>query len=38
LSSPIRLVLEDLADLTRDMLAGATGDRYASQAMAGLDR
>jgi len=34
----IRLTQEDLADLVRDVPAGAAGDRYPSQAMAMLDR
>jgi hypothetical protein len=34
----IPLTREDLADLVRDVPAGAAGDRYPSQAMAMLDR
>jgi aryl-alcohol dehydrogenase-like predicted oxidoreductase len=34
----VRLALEDLAELTRDVPAGAAGDRYPIQAMALLDR
>jgi aryl-alcohol dehydrogenase-like predicted oxidoreductase len=34
----VRLTPEDLADLARDVPAGAAGDRYPSKAMAMLDR
>jgi len=34
----MRLTPEELADLARDVPAGAAGDRYPSQAMALLDR
>jgi aryl-alcohol dehydrogenase-like predicted oxidoreductase len=34
----LRLAPEELAELTRDVPAGAAGDRYPSQAMALLDR
>jgi aryl-alcohol dehydrogenase-like predicted oxidoreductase len=33
----MRLTQDDLADLARDLPAGAAGDRYPSQAMAMLD-
>ncbi len=37
-AASVRLTPEDLTDLTRDVPAGAAGDRYPAQAMAMLDR